>query len=149
MHAMKVRYLKLPDVIDPSGYTWFPYLQVCLRSGNKSRVVHALVDSGAVDCIFPESTGRLLGIDVPSGTSKTYYGIARQPVNGYLHSVDLRVTGLDQWITILAGFVDADIDPLLGQRGFFEKYQISFERWRYQFEINKKETALMKGRRGR
>jgi len=120
-----------------------------MRYGRKGRVFHALVDSGAIDCIFPESLGRLLGIDVTSGKPKTYFGIAKQAAPGFMHTVDLQVTGLDQWITLEVGFVSADINPLLGQNGFFEKYQIIFERFRYQFEVNTREKALMRGRKSR
>jgi hypothetical protein len=146
---MKIRYMKLPDANNPGSYSWYPLLQVCLRHGTKGRMFHALVDSGAVDCIFPESLGRLLGIDVPSGRPKTYYGIAKQTLPGFIHSVNLQVTGFNQWLTFEAGFVSADIDPLLGQTGFFETYQITFERFRFLFELNTRERALMRGRKGR
>jgi hypothetical protein len=146
---MKTRYLKFPDAHNPSSYSWYPLLQVCMRYRRKSRVFHALVDSGAIDCIFPESLGRLLGVDVPSGTPKTYYAIAKQAASGFMHTVDLQVTGLDQWISLEVGFVSANISPLLGQNGFFEKYQIIFERFRHQFEVNTRENALMRGRKGR
>lgn len=146
---MKVSYLKLPDAHDPGSYSWYPLLQVCMRHGRKGRVFHALVDSGAIDCVFPESLGRLLGIDVPAGRPKTYYGIAKQAASGFMHTVDLQVTGFDQWIRLEVGFISADITPLLGQNGFFEKYQIIFERFRHQFEVNTRENALMRGRRGR
>ena len=146
---MKIRYLKLPDAHNPGSYSWYPLLQICLRNGNKGRVFHALVDSGAVDCIFPESIGRLIGIDVRSGRPKTYYGIAKQAAAGFMHTVNLQVTGFNQWLTFEAGSVCADIDPLLGQTGFFETYQVTFERFKYQFELNTRETALMRGRRAR
>lgn len=146
---MKIRYMKLPDAHTPGGYSWYPFLQICLRYGTRGRVLNALVDSGAVDCIFPESVGRLIGIDVRSGKPKTYFGIAKQAAPGFVHTVNLQVTGLSQWLTFEAGFVCADIDPLLGQTGFFETYQVIFERFRHQFEINNRETALMRGRRGR
>lgn len=111
---------------------------------------HALVDSGAIDCIFPESIGRLLGIDVPSGQPKTYFGLARQAAPGFMHSIRLQVTGFDHWVTLDAGFISADIMPLLGQSGFFSNYQVVFERFRKQFEVNTRENALMRGkRRGR
>lgn len=142
---MKIRYTKLPDLLSPDAYSWYPLIQVCARQDKKGRVFHALVDSGAVDCIFPESIGRLLGIDVPSGQPKTYFGLARQAAPGFLHSIKLQVTGLDHWVTLDVGFIDADIIPLLGQSGFFSNYQIVFERFRYQFEVNKRERALVRG----
>lgn len=148
---MKVRYTKWPTLTDPEIYNWHPELQVCLRvqNGTRGRVIRALVDSGAIDCIFPESLGRLIGLDVPSGKPTTYFGVADQMVTGFLHTIQLQVTGLDRWIDLEAGFVMADIRPLLGQRGFFEAYQVVFERWRYQFELNSREQAIMRGRRGR
>jgi len=146
---MKVRYTKLPDLIDPGKYSWYPFLQVGLRHGTAGRQFSALVDSGAVDCIFPESLGRLIGINVPAGRPKTYFGIGLQAAPGFVHTVNFQVTGMNQWLTFEAGFVNADIQPLLGQKGFFDNYQIVFERFRHQFEINTRETALMRGRRGR
>lgn len=147
---MKVRYRKLQNINEPSGYSLLPLLQVCVRYAAKGRVTLALVDSGASDCIFPESMGTVLGIDVPSGRPKTYYGLAQQEAAGFVHSIQLQVTGFSQWITMEAGFVRADIVPLLGQTGFFENYQIIFERFSRQFEVNTKVDALMRGRhRGR
>jgi len=146
---MKIRYTKLPDLIDPSKYAWYPYVQVCLRHGTSARQFSALVDSGAVDCIFPESLGRLLGINVPSGRPKTYFGIGLQAAPGFVHTINLQVMGMQQWLTFDAGFVAANIQPLLGQTGFFDNYQIIFERFRHQLEINTRETAVMRGRRGR
>lgn len=148
---MKLRYTKWPSLTDPERYNWHPELQVCLRvpNGSKGRMIHALVDSGAIDCIFPESVGRLIGLDVPSGKPTTYFGVADQAAPGFLHTIQLQVTGYERWISLEAGFVTADIRPLLGQRGFFEAYQVVFERWRYQFEINTREQAVVHGRRGR
>lgn len=143
---MKIRYTKLPDVLNPGGYSWYPLLQICARHGNKGRVFHALVDSGAIDCIFPESVGRLLGIDVPSGQPKTYFGLAQQAAPGFVHSIQLQVTGFDHWVSLNVGFINADIVPLLGQFGFFSHYQVIFEGFRKQFEVNTKESALMSGR---
>jgi hypothetical protein len=114
-------------------------------------VFHALADSGAVDCIFPASIGEILGIDVPSGHPKTYFGLAEQAASGFVHTINLQVTGFGHWTSIEVGFIDSEnITPLLGQEGFFSNYQIIFERFRKQFEVNKKENALMRGRmRGR
>lgn len=144
---MKIRYRKLPSVDGPNGYSWHPFLQVCLRHGNKGRVIMALVDSGAVDSIFPESMGTLLGIDVPSGRPKTYFGIAQQAALGFVHTISLQVTGFNHWTTLEAGFVSSDIIPILGQAGFFENYQIIFERFRLQFEVHSKIEAIMRGRK--
>jgi hypothetical protein len=145
---MRIRYTKLPDLVSPGGYSWYPFVQICARYENKGRVFHALVDSGAIDCIFPASVGEVLGIDVRSGQSKTYFGLAEQASQGFVHTLQLRVTGFDHWTTIDVAFIDSEnITPLLGQAGFFSNYQIVFERFRYQFEVNTRENALRRGRK--
>ncbi|MDX6444059.1 MAG: hypothetical protein QOH71_1133 [Blastocatellia bacterium] len=65
-----------------------------------------------------------------------------------MHSVQLQVTGLDHWIEIEVGFITREIIPLLGQSGFFENYQVIFEHFRRQFEVNTKMDALIRNRRG-
>ena len=146
---MRFRYTKLPDLLEPGNYNWYPLVQICLRFNNKGRNIQALLDSGAIDCIFPASVGELLGIDVPSGRPKTYFGLAEQAATGFQHTIRLQVTGFDHWITLDAGFIQSEnVLPLLGQTGFFSQYQITFERFRYQIEIKTREQALMRGRRG-
>jgi hypothetical protein len=146
---MNVRYRKLPDMTRPNGYSLYPLLQVFVRHDVNMRPFLALVDSGASDCIFPASAGAVLGIDVPSGRPHKFYRLAMQEAPGFIHSIKLQVTGFNHWVDIDAGFVlGDDIMPPLGQTGFFENYQIIFERFRRQFEINTKTEALIRNRRG-
>ena len=125
-----------------------PLLQVSLKYGDKIRPVLALVDSGAVECIFPESLGRVLGIDVSSGQPRNFYGIANQEINGFRHKLQLRVTGFDHWIEVEAGFLNGNVMPLLGQAGFFDNYQIVFERFNRSFQVHTKTDALIRNRIG-
>jgi hypothetical protein len=145
---MNIRYRHIPDLTRPKGYSLVPLLQVFLRNGVNMRPFLALVDSGAIDCIFPASAGAVLGIDVPTGRPHKFYGLANQEAQGFMHSVQLQVTGLDHWIEIEVGFVTGEIIPLLGQSGFFENYQVIFEHFRRQFEVNTKMDALIRNRRG-
>jgi hypothetical protein len=110
--------------------------------------VLALVDSGACDCIFSASFGEVLGIDVASGRSHNFKGFDLKEVRGFAHKVNLQVSGFPHWIDIEAVFVEAEVMPILGQQGFFESYQVVFERFRRQFEINTKEDAVIRNRRG-
>jgi hypothetical protein len=80
--------------------------------------------------------GKLLGIEVETGVSKTYKGIARQSVKGYVHPLKLQIQGFSEWVHVEAGFIESDVIPLLGQTGFFHNYQIIFERYRGRFEVN-------------
>ncbi|HXT61909.1 MAG TPA: hypothetical protein VN696_02630 [Pyrinomonadaceae bacterium] len=146
---MNIRYRNIPDKDAAGGYAVIPLLQVFLRHDINMRPFLALVDSGANACIFPESVGTLLGIDVPSGRPHSFYGLANQEAPGFMHRVQLQVTGIPIWVEIEAGFVTGEnILPLLGQAGFFENFQVVFERYKRQFEINTKTDALIRNRRG-
>ena len=133
---MKFRYKKIASDVDPKGYTSHPVIQVSLRYGNRAVDLRGLIDSGAADCLFHRSIGEALGIDIESGRVKDYTGIARQSVVGYLHKIGLRVQGMSEWVEIEAAFIDAQVIPLLGEGGFFDSFQIVFERYRGRFEVN-------------
>lgn len=133
---MKFRYKKIASDVDPAGYTLHPLIQVSLRYGHRAVDLRALIDSGAADCLFHRSIGEALGIDVESGKPKDYTGIARQSVVGYVHQIELRVQGMSEWVKIQAAFIDDQVIPLLGQEGFFDSFQVVFERYRGRFEVN-------------
>jgi hypothetical protein len=133
---MKFRYKKVPSDVAPTGYSTEPYIQVSLRYENKALNLRGLIDSGAADCLFHRSVGVALGIDIESGVAKTYTRIASQSVVGYVHPVSLQVQGTSEWVPMEAAFIDADLILLLGQSGFFENFQIVFERYRGRFEVN-------------
>lgn len=147
---MRIRYRKLPDILDATKYNHYPYLQVVVRYGdNAARPLLALVDSGAVDTLFPAALGQTLGIDVLSGERKVYFGIGGHSSVGYLHECQMQVSGFTNWVKLRIGFLDTIRIPILGQSGFFENYQIIFERFKYQFEVYPKIDALIRGNRGR
>jgi hypothetical protein len=97
--------------------------------------VRCLLDSGAIDSIFHSSIARVLGIDLTSGRPKEYTGIAGQTILAYLHPIQLQVQGFHERITLEAAFTDAHELALIGQTGFFDEYQVTFERYRGRFEI--------------
>ena len=145
---MNIKYRKLPDVTRPEGYTFYPLLRISLRHGATLQHVLALVDSGSVDCVFPASIAELLRIDIRSGQPQNFHGFDFAPVRGYSHKLYLQVAGFIQWVTIDAVFLESEGMAILGQRGFFESYQIVFERWARQFEINTKVDAMLRNKRG-
>lgn len=132
---MKFRYTKLPDLLLPGNYHWYPLVQICLRHNNKGRHMHALIDSGAIDCIFPASVGEVLGIDVPSGRPKTYFGLGQQAVIGFQHALKLQVTGFDHWINLEVGFIQSHtVCPYSAKQGSSHSTKLrssgSVIRWR-------------------
>lgn len=145
---MNIRYRKIDDDTRPEGYSLYPLLQVFIRHGVNMRPILALVDSGASDCIFSASLGEVLGIDVPTGKPFKFHSFDLKDVQGFTHAVHLQVTGFPHWIDVDAVFIESEVLPLLGQRGFFANYQIVFELYKQQFEINTKTDAMIRSERG-
>jgi hypothetical protein len=107
-----------------------------------------LVDSGSADCVFPSSIAELLRIDIRSGTPHEFHGFDNRLVAGFVHTVHLQVAGLNSWVKMDAVFLESDGLAILGQRGFFDSYQIVFEKWARRFEVNTKEGAIIRNQRG-
>lgn len=145
---MKVKYRKIDDETRPEGYWYYPRLQVFIRHGVNMRPVLALVDSGSSDCVFSASLGEVLGIDVQAGKPHQFHAFDLKAVRGFVHKIPLQVTGFDHWIEVNAVFIESEVLPILGQQGFFESYQVVFERFKRQFEINSKPDAVLRNKRG-
>jgi len=146
---MNIKYRKIPDNTRPEGYCLYPLLQVYIRHDVNMRPVLALVDSGSTDCILPASLGEVLGIDVPSGKPHTFHSFNLEPTPGFLHTIKLQVTGFRHWADVSVAFIQSEkVMPILGEVGFFDHYQVVFERFKRQFEINSREDAIIRNKRG-
>lgn len=132
----KYRYFR-----DSSGstrdYIRVPLLQVRLGFGTNHTDVVGLVDTGATDCLFDRDVADDLGITLAnSDVTREYLGVGGRSVVGYIHAVKFQIQGFSEWIEIEAGFIDAKLPyQLLGQAGFFDNYEISFQRYRGRFEV--------------
>jgi hypothetical protein len=145
---VKIKYRKIDDETRSEGVWFYPLLQVFLRTDVSVRPVLALVDSGSSDCVFSASVGEVLGIEVRAGKPYGFHAFDLNEVRGFIHKVRLQVTGFAHWIEIDAVFVESEVIPILGQQGFFESYQVVFERFSRQFEINTKSDAIVRNSRG-
>ena len=132
----KYRYLR-----DSSGsgrdYIRLPLLQVRLAFGANHTDVVGLVDTGATDCLFDRDVADDLGIALAdSDPKREYFGVGGNSLVGHIHSIRLQVQGFSEWIEIEVAFIDAQLPyQLLGQAGFFDNYEINFQRYRGRFEI--------------
>ncbi len=135
---MKFKYRYLRDT-SSSGrdYIRLPLLQVQLGSGANRTDVVGLVDTGATDCLFDRDVAEDLGIElVDSDVKREYFGVGGQSVIGHIHLIRFQIQGFSEWIEIEVAFIDAKLPyQLLGQSGFFDNYEISFQRYRGRFEI--------------
>lgn len=135
---MKFKYRYLPDSSGHGrAYIRLPLLQVRLGSGVNHTDVVGLVDSGATDCLFDRDMADDLGIKlVDSDVKREYFDVGGQSVIGHIHQVRFQVQGFAEWIEIEVGFIDAQLPyQLLGESGFFDNYEISFQRYRGRFEV--------------
>ena len=135
---MKFKYRYLPDSSGPGrAYIRLPLPKIRLGSGANHPNVVGLVDSGATDCLFDRDVADDLGIKLAdSDVTREYFGVGGQSVIGHIHPIRFQIQGFAEWVDFDVGFIDAKLPfQLLGQSGFFDNYEISFQRYRGRFEI--------------
>lgn len=135
---MKFKYTPVFSSDDSTEETAsLPLLKVTLRHGRKHLTVDCLVDSGASETLLNEDIAELLDIDLSKGETQQYSGIGENTIVGRRHELLLKVSVLDDWISINAGFVAQNDIPLLGHSGFFESFDITFRAHQKRFEIKR------------
>lgn len=124
--------LKLPYKTFPlrgGGTTSTAVLNVSIallaKNAPRTKRFEAVIDSGASRCIFHESLGRFIGLDIEKGIVEetlSVNGVTRM----YLHDIALYAPG--GIIHCRAGFsADLPIAGLLGMNGFFDHFKVSFD----------------------
>ncbi|MCI0488465.1 MAG: retropepsin-like domain-containing protein [Blastocatellia bacterium] len=138
--AMRYKYQRIRSKQDPNIVILEPIIPVGLRYKDKRLVVTALIDSGAELCLFHSSVGKALGIDLHSGREEHIKGIALDVVPAYMHKIQLVLRG-EPAIDMEVGFMELDLIPdggLLGQQGFFDEFDIRFQRWQNAIHITRR-----------
>ncbi|SRR5688572_21253409 len=129
-------YRRVPDFTVPRK-RWIkrPLLQVTLINGDRRKQQICLLDSGADESLFHSSIGRVLGLDIESGTPKIFDGIVGS-IEAYMHTIEIQIQDFPSRVKVVAGFTDSiGVDAILGQKGFFENYRICFDRRKGRIEI--------------
>lgn len=114
-----------------------PILSIQLACNHNKETIWALIDSGAEISVFNKEIAALLGIDVRSGKRFALGGIVdNSAISAWLHQVSIRIGEFGSISTMVA-FTDSDSPglSLLGQRGFFDNFQIRFKRFQNVFEV--------------
>lgn len=135
---MRFKYRYLRDTSSSERqFIKLPLLQVRLASRRTQSSVVGLVDTGATDCLFDRDVAEDLGIILSdSDLQREYFGVGGHPLVGHVHRLQLQIQGFSEWTEIEAAFIDAPLPfQILGQSGFFDNYEISFQRYRGRFEI--------------
>jgi hypothetical protein len=78
----------------------------------------------------------MLGIDIKAAPKLAFQGVSGAKEVAYIHRIDLVVKGLSA-VTLDVGFTNSMAvgTGLLGQRGFFEQFQINFQLSQKFFEV--------------
>jgi len=138
---MRYKYHPIRSKLDPNDVLLEPIIPVGLRyRGGRGVVVTALIDSGADLCLFHSSVGRALGIDLQSGRKDMIKTLSLEEIPAYVHSVHLVLKG-EPGVDLEIGFLELDLLPdggLLGQTGFFDEFDIRFQRWQNSIHIHRR-----------
>lgn len=112
-------------------------LSVVLKGPIRSCQFLATIDSGADSCIFNFEVAEVLGFRPDKdGRREITYGIEGRPVDTWHLPVEIIVPALRQSFLTEVGFVKSPVPVLLlGQKGFFDHFKVSFERSKDKFDI--------------
>jgi hypothetical protein len=105
-----------------------PYLRVKLIDGVRDFSCYAIVDSGADDCVFPSVFAGQLGLDFTSGRPYEFSGAGSRGQVAYFFDLEVEIARVLKY-QLSVGFtqaMDASRVGLLGQNGFFDRFDVSF-----------------------
>ena len=128
------RYTEVPIAATgpcPSGHVAFRPYMLALVHGSKGKRIRCIVwpDSGADHCVFPLTFALALGLDPLKMKTQLTGGVGSVANVTYYDTVEIDV-GVEAPFTALAGFtagLEAQGIGLLGQAGFFENFQVTFD----------------------
>lgn len=109
-----------------------PITAIRVSGPGGSWILDGLLDSGSDDTIFPEWIAPMIGVDLAAATGHDIHLAGRgKPIRCRYASAKLRITDgaseIYEW-DAMVGFIAAPIKcPLLGQAGFLQFFDITFQ----------------------
>jgi len=107
-----------------------PFLRIALVNAGLRLSCYALVDSGADYCAFPRSFMQPVGLDALTSPIDQTTGVSTASVPTHFANVSIDLQGLVEF-PVYAGFT-VGLEQmglgLLGQVGFFDRFNISFSK---------------------
>ena len=144
--SMRFLYSRLPvrQAVVSLGARWVrprPLLLVTVVGPLGVYVRHALLDTAADDCVFPEYVAAKIGIDLANAPVGEASGVGAAPVVVRYAAVELRLTDGKEFHAWPAwvGFTAARLkQPLLGFAGFLQFFGAHFrgDREEVELEVN-------------
>jgi hypothetical protein len=140
---MIIRYTKVTMPNAPDGFVRVPLLRIRLSwNKKKTPILWTLIDSGADISLFSKEIAEILALDVTTGRPFPMSGVEGGQMNIWVHQANIEIPELGAIDTLVA-FTNTDHPevPILGQRGFFDKYQVRFQRYKDEIEIWPRSTS--------
>ncbi len=120
------------EFVLPSGVLVFrPMLPILVRGREKLVERDFLLDSGADLSMAPEELCRQLALRWQDGEKATLRGISPRAsgvVQGRIHEVDILIPDASMLIRLPIVFARGDAPFVLGREGFFDVFNITFEK---------------------
>ena len=114
-----------------------PLLLIVLKGENGSEINSlAMIDSGADTTTLNIQYAKFLGIDLEKSKTRNIMGVGQGIVPVYQGFLPFKIKEMGIEIKVPAWFVDSqNVDILLGQEVFFDKFKIKFEKDHDIFEL--------------
>lgn len=129
----KYRKINLNDPFSNRKYILRPIIPVSLRYKDRSIHYEALIDTGADFCIFPIELASNLGMNIKKHKIIYFSGVGGEPIRGFIIRVILSVGEKELSTEIV--FSDSGITRVLGQRGFFDHFDVKLSYKNQSIEI--------------
>jgi hypothetical protein len=106
-------------------------------TGGRRLSCHAIADSGSDHCVFPSQFLPLLNLGLRSAPMEKIAGVASTSVPTHFFNVEIDLQGIFRF-PVYAGFTSGLDDiglGLLGQSGFFDRFNVHFKLAERIYEI--------------
>ncbi|HKN76305.1 MAG TPA: hypothetical protein VJW94_14095 [Candidatus Acidoferrum sp.] len=130
LYPLAYSYIKVPpNPAFPQGHIApRPIVRLALVNAERRLSCYALIDSGADHCVFPRSFLQPLGLDALAAPVAMSAGFGSAGVPTHFANISIDLPGVIKF-PVYAGFTSA-LDRmglgLLGQSGFFDRFNVSF-----------------------
>lgn len=131
----KYRKINLKDPFSTKKYILRPIIPVSLQYKEKSIHYEALIDTGADFCIFPIELAGILGIEFKKDATIYFSGVGAEPMKGYI--ADVLLTIGKEGMSTQVVFAEICSIRILGQRGFFDQFDVKLSYQKKTIEIDK------------
>lgn len=145
---MKFRYkaleVKPSKSVNKKFVVWRPIIPVFLFNNKKVIGYEAIIDSGADFNIFHSEIADILGINYKKGSKRHLFGLGSQEIKGYECETEIKVQGFDKYLSkvVFSSQIPSNSFGVLGNKGFFNNYNVNFKYQMKVIEINPSSSNL-------